>query len=436
MSVRQIGDNTIVPQTNETTSLPNKLFIGNSALLNNADQNGVRFLIAQFVGNQAQQDTLQQQAQQLIEKHTSKGWFGLSWLDNDALGRELAATIGTRPELAKVVFERMGKTEIYTAQAMIDAAGDEQLTKAAQSEVGKQLLSQAKQAFADNIAYQKSWGEFFSSKEKVAADEQRLQRIDRAFTEAAKTGQTQEVQETQSNGDYNVVTEEQVKAIMLPAAPKPKKPKLEKNIADYTQRLNDTMKKFGINTPLKQAIFLATMRHESIGLSTMTELPSAHGSSKLKSKGRGIIQLTLDSNYKAASEFFEWGKFTVQKDRNGNDKKVFTSWDLLDKPELAAQPDYAFPIAGWYWDANKINSVVGNALRTDLLDIRQASAIVNAGRKNGDVLGVSDRLTGYKAALETLGVPVNDELRQNLDLAIKQNQGKERLRGSQPIFVK
>jgi predicted chitinase len=436
MSVRQIGDNTIVPQTNETTSLPNKLFIGNSALLNNADQNGVRFLTAQFVGNQAQQDTLQQQAQQLIEKHTSKGWFGLSWLDNDALGRELAATIGTRPELAKVVFERMGKTEIYTAQAMIDAAGDEQLTKAAQSEVGKHLLSQAKQAFADNIAYQKSWGEFFSSKEKVAADEQRLQRIDRAFTEAAKTGQTQEVQETQSNGDYNVVTEEQVKAIMLPAASKPKKPKLEKNIADYTQRLNDTMKKFGINTPLKQAIFLATMRHESIGLSTMTELPSAHGSSKLKSKGRGIIQLTLDSNYKAASEFFEWGKVTVQKDRNGNDKKVFTSWDLLDKPELAAQPDYAFPIAGWYWDANKINSVVGNALRTDLLDIRQASAIVNAGRKNGDVLGVSDRLTGYKAALETLGVLVNDELRQNLDLAIKQNQGKERLRGSQPIFVK
>jgi hypothetical protein len=71
-----------------------------------------------------------------------------------------------------------------------------------------------------------------------------------------------------------------------------------------------------------------------------------------------------------------------------------------------------------------------------LLDIRQASAIVNAGRKNGDVLGISDRLTGYKAALETLGVPVSDELRQNLDLAIKQNQGKERLRGSQPILVK
>jgi len=280
MSVRQIGNNTIASQTNETDVVPSNKFIGNLALLDNTDPNAVRFITAQFVSNQAQQDNLQQEAQQLIEKHTSKALFSLSWLDNDALGKELAATIGERSELAKAVFGQMGKTEIYTAQAMIDAAGDEQLTKAAQSETGKQLLSEAKQAFSDNIAYQKSWGELFSSKEKVSADEQRIQKIDRAFTEAAKTGRTQEVQKTQSNGDYNVVTEEQVKAIMLPAAPKAKKAELEKSIADYTQRLNDTMKKFGVNTPLKQAIFLATMRHESIGLSTMTELPSAHGSSK------------------------------------------------------------------------------------------------------------------------------------------------------------
>lgn len=196
MSVKGISENLVAPQTNETNSLLNK-FVGNSALLNNADATAVRFMTAQFVGNETRQDGLQQEAQKLIEKHTSKGWFGLSYLDNDALGKELAATIGTRPELAKAVFEQLGKTEIYTAQAMIDAAGDEQLTKAAQSEAGKQLLSQTKQAFADNIAQQKSWGELFSSKDKVAADEQRIQRIDRAISEAAKTGQTQEAQGTQ-----------------------------------------------------------------------------------------------------------------------------------------------------------------------------------------------------------------------------------------------
>jgi len=196
MSVRQLGGNTIASQTNETNSLPNNRFIVNPALLNNADPTAVRFMTAQFVGNEAQQDNLQQEAQKLVEKHSSL-WLGMTWLDNDALGKELAATIGTRPELAKAVFERMGKTEIYTAQAMIDAASDEQLAQAAKSETGKQLLSQTKQAFADNVAHQRSWGEFFSSKEKVAADEQRIQRIDRATSEAAKTGQTQEVQGTQ-----------------------------------------------------------------------------------------------------------------------------------------------------------------------------------------------------------------------------------------------
>lgn len=253
MSVRPISDNIIAPQTNETNSLPNK-FIGNSALLNNADANAVRFITAQFVGNQTQQDDLQQEAQKVVEKHTSKGWFGLSYLDNDALGKELAAKIGERPELAKAVFERMGKTEIYTAQEMIDAAGDEQLTKAAKSETGKQLLSQTKQAFADNIAYQKSWGELFASKEKVAADEQRIQRIDRATIEAAKAGQiteTQTVQSTTNNGAYRPVTEEQVRAIMLPKVPKGKQAEVEKNMSDYTRRMNETMQRFKVDTPLK-----------------------------------------------------------------------------------------------------------------------------------------------------------------------------------------
>lgn len=78
----------------------------------------------------------------------------------------------------------------------------------------------------------------------------------------------------QNDSNYHVVTEEQVKAIILPAAPKFKKAELEKNITDYTQRLNDTMKKFGVNPPLKQAAFLTKMSEESIELCTMTENPS------------------------------------------------------------------------------------------------------------------------------------------------------------------
>lgn len=73
----------------------------------------------------------------------------------------------------------------------------------------------------------------------------------------------------------------------------------------------------------------------------------------MKTKGRGIIQLTGDGNYKAANEQFDWGKFTVVKGKDGKERKVFTSWDLLDKAELAAEPDRAFPIAGWFWSEQK-----------------------------------------------------------------------------------
>lgn len=201
---------------------------------------------------------------------------------------------------------------------------------------------------------------------------------------SSQTQQTQKAQGTQSDGSYNVVTEEQVRAIILPAAPKAKKARLEKDIANYTQRLNDTMKKFGVNTPLKQAAFLATMSEESIGLTTMTENPSKYDSSKLRTKGRGIIQLTGDANYKAASERFEWGKFIIVKGKDGKERKVFTSWDLLNKPELAGKPDYAFPIAGWFWSEVKAgknfptaNDCIGTTPDPTLKDFKDASYAVN-----------------------------------------------------------
>jgi putative chitinase len=450
MSIRGIGEQTTTAPFNDSNNQASSAkFVPSAQAIN--DVRAIKFVIEQFAAQtifaaQPQQDNLQQEAQKLVEKHTSKGWFGSLWLDNDALGKELAATIGTRPELAKAVFERMGKTEIYTAQAMIDAASDEQLAQAAKLETGKQLLSQTKQAFADNIAHQKSWGELFASKEKIAADEQRIQKIDRATAEAAKTKQTTEiqtVQNTANNSAYRPVTEEQVRAIMQAKVPRAKKLEFEANLSDYTRRLNETMQRFGINTPAKQAAFLATAAHESTGMSEMTELPSNHASSRLKSKGRGIIQLTLDANYKAASKYFEWGKYSVKIDKNGKEQKVFTQWDLLDKPELAGQPDYTFPIAGWFWSDNKPtpesktatpNSVIGNEPRADLQDFREASALVNSGGKNGRILSWGDRLLRYRDALDALGVETSPELRQNLETAIRQYKPDSVLSKGAPPF--
>lgn len=87
------------------------------------------------------------------------------------------------------------------------------------------------------------------------------------------------------------VNEDQVRTIIMGqiGGNKKKAAELEKNLPDYTKRLNDAMQKFGIDTPLRQAMFLATISQESIGMSTLVEDPSKFKSSQRADKGRGII---------------------------------------------------------------------------------------------------------------------------------------------------
>jgi hypothetical protein len=89
-----------------------------------------------------------------------------------------------------------------------------------------------------------------------------------------------------------------------------------------------------------------------------------------------------------------------------------------------SRPDYAFPISGWFWSVNDCNGKIGDAPRADLKDFREVSSRVNSGKWNGAINGWGDRLARYKEALTALNVEMSDELRQNLDLAIKQNRGR------------
>lgn len=115
MSIRGIGGNAIIVPFNETSD------VNFAAATQTApDVRAIECVTGQLAARtvsfaQPQQNNLQQEAQEIIEKHTSKRWFGVSRLGNNALGEELAAKIGEHSELAKAVFERLGKTEIYTA---------------------------------------------------------------------------------------------------------------------------------------------------------------------------------------------------------------------------------------------------------------------------------------------------------------------------------
>lgn len=158
------------------------------------------------------------------------------------------------------------------------------------------------------------------------------------------------------------------------------------------------MPKYGIDTPLRQAHFLAQMAHESQGFTKFVEnlnysalrlvqiFPKYFPNAKIaaqyvgkpqaianrvygnrygngpetsgdgfKYRGRGFTHLTFKANYAEASE------------------NVFGDDRLVHDPDLASLLPTAANIAGWYWKSRKCNAY---ADRDDLAGVTKA---INGG---------------------------------------------------------
>lgn len=159
----------------------------------------------------------------------------------------------------------------------------------------------------------------------------------------------------------------------------------EANIDKYISHLNDTMAQFSINTPLRQAHFLAQLGHESGSLRYVREIASGEAyegrkdlgntspGDGVKYKGRGLIQLTGKANYKAFDEY------------------THGVYNLLEYPERVEQPDLATMVAGWFWDKNNLNHYA------DQDDVKKVTKIINGGYN-----GLDDRLNFLKQAKAAL----------------------------------
>jgi putative chitinase len=151
--------------------------------------------------------------------------------------------------------------------------------------------------------------------------------------------------------------------------------------------LEDAMHEFEINTPARQAAFLAQVGHESGGLHWLVEIWGPSDSQRryesrydlgniapgdgFKFRGRGLIQLTGRANYTAAGKAL--------------------GADLVAQPELLGEPGLACRSAGWFWKSRGLNELADEGLFEKI-----------TRRVNGGLNGYAERLGLYEAAKAVL----------------------------------
>lgn len=185
----------------------------------------------------------------------------------------------------------------------------------------------------------------------------------------------------------------------------------------WAEPLTAAMAQFDINTPKRQAQFLAQVGHESGGFKRLVEnlnydaaglarvwpgrFSSGTGPNELAReiardpekianaayglrmgnnaqgdgwtyRGRGLIQLTGKANYQSAGSALEL--------------------NLVTTPELVADPKVAALTAAWFWQKNGLNQ---------LADSGDTRAVTR--RINGGTTGLDDRLARYARAAKVLG---------------------------------
>lgn len=189
----------------------------------------------------------------------------------------------------------------------------------------------------------------------------------------------------------------------------------------YLDALNSFMPMYGINTPQREAAFLAQIAHESADFTRVTEnlnysraglaatwpkrfraaggQPNAladrlHRNPEAiannvyanrmgngdeasgdgwRYRGRGLKQLTGHDNYRACG--------------------LAIGADLVRHPELLEQPQYAVESACWFWKANNLGRLADAG---DFVELTR--------RINGGVIGLREREDYYARALAQYGV--------------------------------
>lgn len=174
--------------------------------------------------------------------------------------------------------------------------------------------------------------------------------------------------------------------------------------AKFMDFINQTCEKFEINTPIRQLCFLAQVGHESGSLFFTEELASGSAYEGRKSlgntqpgdgvkfKGRGLIQITGRSNYKAVGDALGVD-FIKNPTLLGGKNVTKCTNEQLKNAALSA---------GWFWNSRRLNAIADTINMAKPIDsgTNLDNFILLTKKINGGTNGLHDRLNRFKAGVK------------------------------------
>ncbi|CAQ43918.1 glycoside hydrolase family 19 protein [Stenotrophomonas maltophilia] len=189
----------------------------------------------------------------------------------------------------------------------------------------------------------------------------------------------------------------------------------------WAEALNAAMQRFGINTPVRAAYFLAQLGHESLSLSRTEESLSYSRERLLEVFGKYVtpaeaaafvhqpamlgnrVYANRNGNGSEASgDGYRFrGRGPMQHTGRGNYRSMgqLIGQLLEDQPSLLIEPEIGAMAAAAFWHVNGLNTYA------DQRDVLAVSRIINLGnvRSRATPNGMADRTARTSRALAALG---------------------------------
>ncbi len=239
-----------------------------------------------------------------------------------------------------------------------------------------------------------------------------------------------------------MVTDDSLKQIM------PKLPEARR--AALLPALQTALNEFAVNTPKREAAFLAQIAHESGELTIFAENLNYSAKGLMATWPKRFPDLATAQKYERNPEKLAnyvyanrigngdeasgdgWrfrGRGPIQITGRENYQKYGSrlNVDLINHPDQAATPEVGFRIAGLYWRENGLN---------ELADGEMFETITK--RINGGLKGLEDRVKYFARAKQVLGVPATrgiaiPESERGIQLPPVFTRGSEALAEEMPV---